>query len=76
MVRVPVHVWVLHMCVQLDPLKSGWALAGQLASSGSVDASEFGEWWLVEDGVAALVRFVVGTFAGATLTERHGLHAR
>lgn len=60
----------------INPSGSGWALHGHIVSTGSVDASELAEWWLVEDGMDALSAFVLHTFAGAVLVERHGLHAR
>ena len=45
-------------------------------AKGIVDASEFAEWWLVEDGVDAVTAFITTAFPGAQLVERHGQHVR
>jgi ATP-binding cassette subfamily A (ABC1) protein 3 len=60
---------------EVSPLGSGWSIAAHM-ERGRVDASEFAEWWIVENGMDGVKAFVMGTFPGATLVERHGQHAR
>ena len=60
---------------QISPTGTGWALHSHVLR-GSVNASEFAEWWLVEEAMAAMMEYVLTTFHGSALVERHGLHAR
>jgi hypothetical protein len=71
-VRTPV---TFRVCAQISPQGSGWAIHGHMVKGG-VDASEFAEWWLVEDAIEAVTAFVTQNFPGASLVERHGQHAR
>ena len=56
----------------LHPSGTGWALAAVLSREGSVDASQFAEWWASESIAASLNAFIMRTFPGSTLSERHG----
>lgn len=56
----------------VHPNSTGWSIAAQLQSEGSVDAQQFAEWWCSESLAAILHQFVIRTFAGSQLMERHG----
>jgi ABC-type multidrug transport system ATPase subunit len=56
----------------LHPKSSGWALAGEMASTGTVSAAAFAEWWAFESLGAHLHHFMIHTFPDAALVERHG----
>ena len=72
--RIPFVFTDISPC-QINPQGSGWAIHGHMIKGG-VDVSEFAEWWLVEDAVDAASRFVMETFPGAAIVERHGQHIR
>ena len=56
----------------LHPNGSGWALAAAMSRDGCVDAAAFAEWWAGESYAASLFAFIVATFPGSDLLERHG----
>ena len=56
----------------LHPTGSGWALAAVMAREGAVDARLFAEWWAGESYAASLYAFILATFPGSDLLERHG----
>jgi len=56
----------------LHPNGSGWALAAVMVRDGAVDARLFAEWWAGESYAAALYAFILATFPGSDLLERHG----
>jgi len=60
----------------IHPNGSGWAIGSELQSRGRCDAHTFAEWWAFESLGAALHEFILATFEGATLVERHGEHFR
>jgi len=56
----------------LHPKGSGWALASEMASIGTVGAAGFAEWWAFESLGAHLHHFMMHTFPDTQLVERHG----
>ncbi len=56
----------------LHPSSTGWAIAAQLKAEAAVDAQQFADWWAGESLGASLHQFVMKSFPGAELVERHG----
>ena len=55
--------------------ESGWIIWDALERLGYVPIDLFCEWWLLEDRLVDLNRFVATQFPGSQLVERHGLRA-
>jgi ABC-type multidrug transport system ATPase subunit len=56
----------------IDPSGSGWALAASILKEGRVEARAFAEWWASESLGAELNHWMLQTFPGCKLIERHG----
>ena len=50
----------------------GWLVAATLRVAGQMPIREFCLWWAEETQAAVLYRFMLDSFRGAALTERHG----
>ena len=59
---------------QISPDGSGWALDASIRDAGvrGAEPAAFAAWWAIEDAVSAAERFVVRSFPGSQLVERHG----
>jgi ATP-binding cassette, subfamily A (ABC1), member 3 len=55
--------------------ESGWIIWDALKRLGYVPIDLFCEWWLLEDRLVDLNRFVATHFPGSHLVERHGVRA-